>query len=76
MKITKIKITIENKLPQDPQAMINEPEIEEIELCRSKEKIWYVESTYTSRKGLFPSEIRLANLIQDLIAKYNANAKE
>jgi hypothetical protein len=76
MKIIKIKITFENILPQDPESEINDPEIETIELMRNEIKIWHVESSHTSRRGLFPYEIRLANMIQDLIAKFNANSKE
>lgn len=72
MKITKFKITFERDItPPDAP----EPEIETIELNRSAEKLWYVESTHVSRRGLFPNEIRIANELQELINKFNINQK-
>jgi hypothetical protein len=70
-KIIKIQITLERQF----QDLELSPDIttEIIELTRNKEKIWYAESDLTSRKGLFPMEIRLAVLGQELIDKFGGS---
>jgi len=46
--------------------------VENIELRRNEDKLWFVESDYTSRRGLFLNEITLATMLQEVIAKYNS----
>jgi hypothetical protein len=69
MKITEVIITIEP----------NESEItsgfKKILLMRNSHKIWNVQEGDVFR-GLFPSEIRLANFIQEnVIYKYNTRGE-
>ena len=62
MKITKLSITLEPSMAENSVTRV---------LTRDENKQWT-----SSLEGLFPSEIRLINLIQDVISKYNTQAKE